>query len=117
MTLEPQRFGPRDVDTEVGRGIRAKKVEPGPAGKAGRPPPAGGARDIAGVDGESRAKGREIGGDPSAGLPLIEGGSAPRLSPTEIERRISRHAGFIEKLDVDERRAVEEYYRRLRDIR
>jgi hypothetical protein len=118
VTPEPQRLGPREVATEMDRRLRASRVEVDQDMKAS---PADRTRRRTGGDldpqGPPLEKGRAIGDDPTRLLPTAEGGRGGRLSASEMEKRFARHAKFLESLGVEERRAVEEYFRRLRDIR
>jgi hypothetical protein len=101
------------------RRLRAKGVEVDPDMKAS---PADRTRRRGEGDLDPRGlapleKGRAIGDDDTRLLPTAAAGEGSKLSASEMEKRFAKHAKFLESLGVEERRAVEEYFRRLRDIR
>jgi len=117
----PPRFEAPEIDAEAGRRIRAESVRGHPDEKLSnasrRESDTRHPSDLDPGERETVKRGREIGEDAGASLPPPELDPGVRLSASEMEERFKRFSKSMEKLDVEERRVVEEYYRRLRDIR
>jgi hypothetical protein len=74
-------------------------------------------RELAREDREPLEEGRPIDETRFDGMPQTEAITRARLSPSEMEKRLSRYAEFAEKLTPEERRRVREFHRKLRDLR
>jgi len=73
--------------------------------------------DLTAGDQEIQEKGRAIDENLARGAPRSRSAGREKLSSTEMERRIGRYRNFLEKLNPNEKHAIQEYYRQLRDLK
>ena len=113
----PPRYEGQEITTTTGRRKRAKQVDYRPEEKVEHKPATASAADLTLKGKEVVTEARTVDKDVTAAQARSSRPRRAALTASELEKRIARYAEHLEKLTPAERRAVEEYYRRLRDLK